>query len=683
MLNGTRLIATTASDDTTTVTVINTAPFVHNTVVAPATVGDPDPVTGVVVGKINATDPEDPLSYTVTTAPTNGDVTIDGAGVFTYTPTAAARRAAAASLGPDIDGFIVTVGDGHGGQVVSMVTVDIAPAGVLGQTAVAGTPSTSGATVGPNGTRAVQVTLDSAPAAVPRVVVIDTVTGLQVGETVMLPTAQSVGVPVFNAGGSRVAVVTSGFDAVLGTTLSSVSVIDTGSGEQVGETVTVTGESFFGVQFSALGGKAAMATVDSQGEVRVTVLDAVSGALIGTTQGVTGTSMGPVQFSSDGGRAYQIAGLYGPDDLLETRIVVVDTATGAQVGDPLFFAGVAAGGLQLFGEGDRALQTIDTGAGATRIYTIDLATATVIGVPIELVGSPAGLPEGNAVLNEDGTRAVQLMLEGSTTRVVVIDTTPATGAVVVNDATTVTGLPASSVRFSDDESRVVVTTRTTTGGGGPSATTTRVAVVEVGTGDQLGVTYQVNGLLQRAVEFSPDDDSTRLVLLTRSSVGSANVVVTVLDADTGLVVGAPISLGGAQTGVTFSADGHRLFATSATGTTTRVTSVNLVDGSSASVSLGIGVPVGALVIGSDGQTAFQTVIVTDAGTQSTRLAIVDLSGAPTTVGVIALEGAQPTFGEVKSMLNGTRLIATTASDDTTTVTVINTAPFLVDSGTSL
>ena len=312
----------------------------------------------------------------------------------------------------------------------------------------------------------------------------------------------------------------------------------------------------------------------------------------------------------------------------------------------------------------------------TRIYTIDLATATVIGVPIELVGSPAGLPEGNAVLNEDGTRAVQLMLEGSTTRVVVIDTTPATGAVVVNDATTVTGLPASSVRFSDDQSRVVVTTRTTTGGGGPSATTTRVAVVEVGTGDQLGVTYQVNGLLQRAVEFSPDDDSTRLVLLTRSSVGSANVVVTVLDADTGLVVGAPISLGGAQTGVTFSADGHRLFATSATGTTTRVTSVNLVDGSSASVSLGIGVPVGALVIGSDGQTAFQTVIVTDAGTESTRLAIVDLSGAPTTVGVIALEGAQPTFGEVKSMLNGTRLIATTASDDTTTATVINTAPFV-------
>ena len=158
-----------------------------------------------------------------------------------------------------------------------------------------------------------------------------------------------------------------------------------------------------------------------------------------------------------------------------------------------------------------------------------------------------------------------------------------------------------------------------------------------------------------------------------------------LDADTGLVVGAPISLGGAQTGVTFSADGHRLFATAATiGTTTRVTSVNLVDGSSASVSLGTGAPVGALAIGSDGQTAFQTVIVTDGGTQSTRLAIVDLSGAPTTVGVIALEGAQPSFGEVKSMLNGTRLVAATASENTTTtVTVINTAPFIVDPGTSV
>ena len=444
---------------------------------------------------LNADDLDgDSLTYTVTPA-TNGSVTPTGAGVFTYTPTAAARRAAAASLGPDTDSFIVTVGDGHGGQVASMVTVDIAPAGVLGQTAVAGTPNTSGATVSPNGTRAVQVTLDSAPAAVPRVVVIDTVTGLQVGETVMLPTAQSVGVPVFNADGSRVAVVTSGFDAVLGTTLSSVSVIDTGSGEQVGETVTVAGDSYQGVQFSAVGGKAAMSTVDSQGETRVTVVDAVSGALIGTTQGVAGTSMGPVQFSPDGGRAYQTVALFGPDNVVETRIVVVDTATGAQVGDPLLLAGGAAGGLQLFGDGDRALQTIDTRAGATptRIYTLDLATATVIGDPIELAGTPAGPPEGNAVLNEDGTRAVQLVQEGSTTRVVVIDTTPATGAVVVNDATTVTGQPASSVRFSDDGSRVVVTTRTTTGGGGPSTTTTRVAVVDVGTGDQLGDTYQVNG----------------------------------------------------------------------------------------------------------------------------------------------------------------------------------------------
>lgn len=44
-------------------------------------------VTGVITGKVNATDREgDPLSYTVVTQPANGTVTIDANGNYTYTP---------------------------------------------------------------------------------------------------------------------------------------------------------------------------------------------------------------------------------------------------------------------------------------------------------------------------------------------------------------------------------------------------------------------------------------------------------------------------------------------------------------------------------------------------------------------------------------------------------------------
>jgi len=73
------------------------------------------------------------------------------------------------------------------------------------------------------------------------------------------------------------------------------------------------------------------------------------------------------------------------------------------------------------------------------------------------------------------------------------------------------------------------------------------------------------------------------------------------------------------------------------------------------------------------------VIVDDGGTQSTRLVIVDIAGTPTVVGVIALEGTQPSFGDVKATSDGSRLVVTTESlSDTSTVTVIDTAPFLVD-----
>jgi YVTN family beta-propeller protein len=108
----------------------NTAPVATT---AP-TAGTPDPVLGSVTGLLNVTDPDgDALSYRVTGPLTAGTVTFDyAAGTYTFTPTQAARDAAAQTQGPDYATFTVTASDnvypGAGTTDVS-VTVPIAPSG--------------------------------------------------------------------------------------------------------------------------------------------------------------------------------------------------------------------------------------------------------------------------------------------------------------------------------------------------------------------------------------------------------------------------------------------------------------------------------------------------------------------------------------------------------------------------
>jgi VCBS repeat-containing protein len=90
--------------------------------------------TGVVTGSVTATDPEgNPLTFVVST-PGRGSVTVTAAGgkfTFTYTPTSAARHAAAAKdATPDLkaDVFTITFSDSHRGVVSVPIVVAIAPA---------------------------------------------------------------------------------------------------------------------------------------------------------------------------------------------------------------------------------------------------------------------------------------------------------------------------------------------------------------------------------------------------------------------------------------------------------------------------------------------------------------------------------------------------------------------------
>ncbi len=115
-----------------------------------ATVGIPNAATGVVTGQIVATDPNgDPLTYSGSTTTSKGAVVVNtNTGAFTYTPTSAARHAAAkigATASATTDTFSVTVSDGRGGLTAVPVTVTISPkntAPVAGTTTV-GTPNSS------------------------------------------------------------------------------------------------------------------------------------------------------------------------------------------------------------------------------------------------------------------------------------------------------------------------------------------------------------------------------------------------------------------------------------------------------------------------------------------------------------------------------------------------------------
>ena len=121
---------------TTTVKVI--APIVPRNsapVAGATTVGTPASATGVVVGRVKATDPNrDAIAYTETTKVTDkGTVAITRGGGFTYTPDPVARHRAAAASATTVDKtdtFTVTVTDTFGAVTEIKVAVGIGAANI-------------------------------------------------------------------------------------------------------------------------------------------------------------------------------------------------------------------------------------------------------------------------------------------------------------------------------------------------------------------------------------------------------------------------------------------------------------------------------------------------------------------------------------------------------------------------
>ncbi|KUI43281.1 hypothetical protein AU197_25495 [Mycobacterium sp. IS-1590] len=142
----------------------------------------PNATNGAVTGKIvGVTDADnDKLTYSGSTTTAKGKVTVTSTGGFTYTPTVAARHAAAADgADPALkkDTFIVTVQDGKGGSTTVTVEVDILSKNALPTgkaTVTKPNPSTGVVTVTVTGTDADKDPLSfSAPAATAKGVIVD------------------------------------------------------------------------------------------------------------------------------------------------------------------------------------------------------------------------------------------------------------------------------------------------------------------------------------------------------------------------------------------------------------------------------------------------------------------------------------------------------------------------------
>ncbi|MBE1547137.1 YVTN family beta-propeller protein/VCBS repeat-containing protein [Mycobacterium sp. OAS707] len=547
------LYVTDAVDKTVRVLTIrygNAAP-----VAGTPTVGTPNVGSGAVTGALNFTDRDgDILSYSVT-QPSSGTVAITGAGAYTFTPTLAARQAAATG-GPTSTTFTVKATDG---QAIASVNVTVPIAAPVAATSVTtlGSVSVNGYAWGPpllspDGTRAMLTTyLPSLSGTTTRVAVVNTTTGKQVGSTITL--AGSPGSPGLSADGTHASIATSVYNPTTGIYTTQVTTIDLATGAQIAnDTGTQAGTGAPGDSspyadstLNADHSRAlitALVTDQTTGaeSTRVAVVDTGTNAEIGTPFVLAG-NVQPI-WSGDRTRAVFITPVSDPSTGTSTQISVVNLDAGTYTSTTR----AGAWSIPLIGpdyspqlvsaDGSRALianavTNPTTGAVSTRVAVIDTITGAQTGTTLALAGGEFG----SKLVSANGSRAliVTNVYDGrtsvNTTRLTVIDTTTGTQ---IGPTTTLTGFLNGPVLFSANTGRAVIATISsnfaTTGVG-----TTEVAVINTTTGAQVGSIFTYKPDTGSALLSA---DGTRALINTGSQLAVINTL-------TGTQAGATVTGG--------------------------------------------------------------------------------------------------------------------------------------------
>ena len=207
--------------------------------------------------------------------------------------------------------------------------------------------------------------------------------------------------------------------------------------------------------------------------------------------------------------------------------------------------------------------TASDSSGSTRVIVLDTRTGAQIGNAVNVSGATL-LGSGGLIaaqLNTQGTAAVLATRNsfGSGVRVAVIDITTGTqlGATLALD-----GQATQAAQFNSTGTRVIVTANDSF-----STNATRVAVIDAATGAQVGTTIAVTGsaitdnsnpqnrFRQVTAQFTAD--GTRAVLTTRNFVGNAVTSATVIDTTTGTQLGTVLVAGDPQAPAQFDATGTR------------------------------------------------------------------------------------------------------------------------------
>ncbi|SEH61361.1 VCBS repeat-containing protein/40-residue YVTN family beta-propeller repeat-containing protein [Mycolicibacterium rutilum] len=644
------------------------------------------PVNGVVNIDLQAADPDgDELTYTVAGLPSKGTVSPLGNGVFVYTPTAAARSAAAATSGVDTDTFLVTVEDGQGGITQAYVTVEVAPTRVVAETDIVGTVRGAPAVSESAHVSVVTTTVRVDGVEFVNVTVTDTLTGRQVGETVTVPGTVTfggltndvkLGTELTPEGTRAIVTTTNNVDTVW------VTVIDTTTGQQVGETVAVAGYADPYMQrparLNADGSRAVLTTVGAgRTTTHVVVIDTETGQQLGATIDVTGAPVdpqayydpNPQRFAGDGTR-YVVTSYNGTDRTL--RIVVVNTETGEQQGETVAVQGSME--RALYFNADRTRLAVSgysysydeyegVGYGVTSTVLIDPINGGQIGDTVTLGGNPQPV-----IFSANGNRAVISARPGSPhpdiTAVALVDT--ATGQQIGTDI----AVPGdTTIALTADGSRIVFT--------GSTFTDTTVKVIDGATGGQLGADIVVSGWRAGPVALSPD--GTRATVVTTpldSSSGTGTLrVVTVDTADGTQVAGDSYNGPQNMSGIAeATADGSAIVVVTQD-TVSNTISVSIVDTHSGAF---VGTPVvvsGRWRDSQFSQDGTRAVVSTyDDVTMTSHLVLVDVANGAALNADVALAGFHndpAVFSE-----DGTRLLFETTAPGATSsrqFTVLNTA----------
>ncbi|KQY04043.1 hypothetical protein ASD37_24870 [Mycobacterium sp. Root135] len=387
-------------------------------VIAVPTAGTPNGATGIVTGKVTATDPDgDKLTYSGSGTTSKGAVVVKADGTFTFTPTATARLNAGAGSATVTDSFTVTVSDGFGGTSTVTVTPTVDPARhiVTGSIAVGGAPSS--VVLNRDGTRAYVANYADGTVSV-----VNSATNTVIGSPIklgILPQAMST-----NADGSRLYVV--GLET--STYAGRLTVVNTVTNKIVGTPIDI-GAYPTGIAVSPNGSR--VYVTNGVGNT-VTVVDTATGARSGNPIPVGDFPTG-IALTPDGTRAYVTNGR-------GNTVSVIDTATGALVGSPIA-VGVLPTGITFNASGTRAYVA---NANSKTITVVNIATNATIGSPIALPANPLSI-----AISPDGARLYVGGVDGS---MIAVDTTTGT---VLGSPLQLGGTPMS-VAVSPDGSRIYV-----------------------------------------------------------------------------------------------------------------------------------------------------------------------------------------------------------------------------------